>query len=150
MNKLPFDILIHLTNYLEGKDLQNFRLTCRNWYNVSLIIMPQRCFKCYRRDPIYSSIRCSKKACESCINYRFYSIFLTASRKNLKHKKRLRIMFNTFLEYPQFLLTQPKLLIESYKELNCLLLMAQGDFEIYLTEQKRLYQKLNLVNDSIV
>lgn len=138
---MDFDMLCVVANYLESHDLGAFRLVCLDWYDVYATILPSRCFKCLKHSEIlYSSNKCQKRVCPECAGDRFYNIYSCSIGKRLSHKKRLRIMFVTYLEYPEYLRTEPNKLKRSYDKIAELLVKARSPFRERLLEWKHEYE----------
>lgn len=137
-----FDIQYHIADYLESHDLGNFRLVCTSWYNVYWVHLKSRCFKCLKRAPfLYESNKCHRKACSECIRNRMYNIYHTSMGAKLDHKKRIKIMFHTYLEYSTYLRTNKLLVQNSYTYLCELIEKARFPFRDRLLEYKAEYER---------
>lgn len=142
-----FDIQYLIANYLESHDLGNYRLVCKWWYEVYRKHLETRCFKCLKHSTIlYHSNHCHRRVCESCASDRFYNLSSSGLYKRIahqkKHKKRMRVVFTTYLEYPNYLQKNPKLLQDSYHKLCELIAIVKPPFQNQLLQFKQQYDLL--------
>jgi hypothetical protein len=138
-----FDVQWSIANYLESHDLGNYRLVCKAWYNVYRKHLATRCFKCLKHSNIlYNSNHCYRRVCRPCADSRFWNLKMTFN--NLQHKKRLRILFDTYLEYPEFLAEKPHFFYYAYRILNQSIDKAGEPFKTYLVARERDYSILKV------
>lgn len=142
-----FDIQYLIANYLESHDLGNYRLVCKTWYEVYRKHLETRCFKCLKHSTIlYNSTHCHRRVCDDCASNRFWNIASCVLYRSLQHqkshKKRMRVTFNTYLEYPDFLRKNPILLYDIYHNLCDLIEITQPPFQDQLKQFKQQYQYL--------
>jgi hypothetical protein len=141
-----FDIQYTIANYLESHDLGNHRLVSKFWNEVYRVHLSTRCFKCLKHSKIlYSSNHCYCKVCPSCAKSRFDHVRSCALYKSIRHQKshhkRIRIMYFTFLEYPDYL-RDSGLLNDSYQKLYQLIQVTTGPFRDHLLTVKKQYELL--------